>query len=240
MSTTIASARAPFDPLQSEQGISAADAGAALMHAQAQFESEKGSLVRVLHDDLGGLLVGAAMDIGWLSQQPHMPAQLTDKLARVSALLRAAIDLKRTLIEEIQPTLLQNVGLLATLRWLMKRTCHAAGVAYGETYPAEEISLGNATKVTLYRLIQESLDFMLADGGVSFLSIELQQSGSELHCALASEQPYDPSDRTHASEKLFNTAMYYRALHVGGRFVMTAKPLTRHVEIFVPVPGAAL
>jgi len=235
MSMTAPMRAAATAPPGADPGLEASDAGAALMHVQAQFESERGALVRVLHDDLGGLLVGAAMDIGWLSQQPQLSPAVGDKLARVSALLRAAIDLKRTLIEEIQPSLLHNVGLLAALRWQIKRTCDAAGVVYEETYPAEEPPLSSATKVTLFRLVQECLDHLLVDGGVGPLFIDIRPAGSELHCSIISEQPHDPSDRTRAAETVFNTSMHFRALSAGGRFKFTTEPAQRHIDICIPL-----
>jgi signal transduction histidine kinase len=61
---------------------------------------------------LGGLLVGAIMDVGWVSQQTGSSDAVKEKLARATGLLRSAIELKRGLIERLRPTLLDNVGLL--------------------------------------------------------------------------------------------------------------------------------
>src|ERR1700735_1106135 len=42
-------------------------------HLQSLAEREKASLARELHDELGGLLVGARMDISWTEQHLNAP-----------------------------------------------------------------------------------------------------------------------------------------------------------------------
>lgn len=223
------------DHVQSARDTAAVDAGAALVHAQSQFESEKGTLARVLHDDLGGLLVGAAMDVGWLVRQPLLPNTVLDRLSRVSMMLRSAIDLQRTLIEELQPSLLKAVGLFAALRWQIKRMCEAAGVAYAESYPATEVGLDTSSKVTLFRLVQESLEYFLVDGCVSKMSIDVAAEGSELRCHLTSEHAREPDERPPAVESLFNTAMHYRASSIRGDFTVSTTPSGRVVRIRMPL-----
>ena len=99
-------------------------------HLQSVSEREKAGLARELHDELGGLLVGARMDISWAEQhlQPG-DVDLKHRLNRVQQNLSAGIDLKRRIIEELRPTLLDNVGFIAALRWQMKESCVRAGLA---------------------------------------------------------------------------------------------------------------
>jgi len=50
-------------------------------------------------------------------------------------MLHAAIDIERKLIDELRPTLLDDVGLFAALKWQLKRTWGSAGVISTEKYP---------------------------------------------------------------------------------------------------------
>ena len=87
-------------------------------HLQSVAEREKASLARELHDELGGLLVGARMDISWAEQ--HLSGDNPDlklRLHRVQQNLSAGVDLKRRIIDELRPTLLDDIGLFAALRW---------------------------------------------------------------------------------------------------------------------------
>jgi signal transduction histidine kinase len=126
-------------------------------HLQSVSEREKADLARELHDELGGLLVGARMDISWAEQ--HLgpgDVDLKQRLNRVQQNLAAGIDLKRRVIEELRPTLLDNVGFIAALRWQLKETCVRAGLQCNEYFPDEEPKLGADAAIALFRIAQES------------------------------------------------------------------------------------
>ncbi len=48
---------------------SAIDLLETLRRSELEIEAEKSSMARTLHDEVGGLLVGAVMDICWIAQQ---------------------------------------------------------------------------------------------------------------------------------------------------------------------------
>jgi signal transduction histidine kinase len=128
-----------------------------LTHLQSVSEREKADLARELHDELGGLLVGARMDISWAEQ--HLgpgDVDLKQRLNRVQQNLSAGIDLKRRIIEELRPTLLDNVGFIAALRWQLKETCVRAGLKCNEYFPDEEPKLSADAAIALFRIAQES------------------------------------------------------------------------------------
>jgi len=126
-------------------------------HLQSVSEREKADLARELHDEMGGLLVGARMDISWAEQ--HLgpgDVDLKQRLSRVQQNLSAGIDLKRRIIEELRPTLLDNVGFIAALRWQLKETCARAGLKCNEYFPDEEPKLSADAAIALFRIAQES------------------------------------------------------------------------------------
>jgi signal transduction histidine kinase len=125
-------------------------------------EQERSELTRQLHDNLGGLLVAALMDVAWT--QMHLPDIAIDakaKLQRARQYLSAAVDLKRKLIEELRPSLLDNVGLFAALRWQMKKICADAGVSCVDRYPEDEPHFSPDTAIGLFRFAQETLHLMV-------------------------------------------------------------------------------
>src|SRR5450432_3967884 len=89
-----------------------------IAHFQQLAEHEKASLARELHDELGGLLIGAVMDIALLAPcLATLPDDIQQRVGRVRQALGSAIELSRRITEELHPTLLDNVGLFAALRW---------------------------------------------------------------------------------------------------------------------------
>ena len=114
------------------------------------------------------------MDISWAEQ--HLTAADADmkhRLHRVQQNLSAGIDLKRRIIEELRPTLLDNVGFLAALRWQFKETCGNAGIVCTEFFPAEEPRFSADAAIALFRVAQEAFANVLKHSGAKNVSISL-------------------------------------------------------------------
>jgi signal transduction histidine kinase len=121
-------------------------------------EREKAALARELHDELGGLLVATKIDVSWLrkhSDDGSEPSKL--RWDRVLRCLDEGLSLKRRVIESLRPTLLDNVGLVAALRWLVDETLRRAGIACEERYLDEMPELSPDARIAVYRVVQECL-----------------------------------------------------------------------------------
>jgi signal transduction histidine kinase len=217
---------------QSQQTVS--DLTNALERSQSAIEEEKVALVRMLHDDFGGLLVGAIMDIGWLSQQAGHSELEREKLARATGLLRAAIDMKRELIENLRPTLLDNVGLFSTLRWHMKARCDAAGVPYSVSFPAYEMAFPSEFKIVVFRIVQDALKHVLSHGVVRELSLDVEITDDTLHCVLRSK-PVEASVLQENERISTETSTRHRAQRIGGTLEWLKTGAVNHIHLQIPV-----
>jgi signal transduction histidine kinase len=154
MSPGVARLPSATSPLAGEQ--SSPDQNALASHLQASIEVERSQLTRELHDDLGGLLVGALMDVAWVETRLESP-ELQAKLRRAHDSLRAAVDLKRTLIEEMRPTLLENVGLFAAMRWHLAKFCAVSSLQCTAELAGPEPVLNPNVAIAVYRIAEEAL-----------------------------------------------------------------------------------
>ena len=100
-------------------------------------EKEKAQLARSLHDELGGLLIAVKMDISWLQKRwPKPTPDVQARWERVFKVLDDGVDFKRRVVESLRPTLLDNMGLIAALRWVAQETCATApACSCSESYP---------------------------------------------------------------------------------------------------------
>jgi len=127
-------------------------------HLQLLIEQEKTALAREIHDDLGGHLIATAMDLAFLKARfAAMDPLALERLERATSSLTAAVDMMRRVTEELHPTLLDNVGLFAALRWQIKHMCQRASIVCREHLPERELRLRPATAITLFRVGQEAL-----------------------------------------------------------------------------------
>jgi signal transduction histidine kinase len=123
---------------------------------QTHYEQEKARLARQLHDELGGILTPAKMDLSWLESRLGGDAQYRERMARLAALIDQGIDLKRRVIEELHPSLLDHLGLAAALQWYVDEVCGAAKLESRVTVSKLE-RLSPDLEIALYRIVQESV-----------------------------------------------------------------------------------
>jgi signal transduction histidine kinase len=188
-------------------------------HLQGLAEREKASLARELHDELGGLLVGARMDISWAQQ--HLlrdDSDLKQRLARVQQNLAAGVDLKRRIIEELRPTLLDNVGLFAALRWQLKETCGRAGLKCTETYPDEEPRFASEASIALFRIAQEAFTNILKHSAAKAVDVAVLTEGGNIVLRIADDGKGIPAGRLDAIGSHGLASMRHRTRALGGTF----------------------
>ncbi len=121
-------------------------------------EREKATLARELHDELGGLLVATKIDVSWLRKRVDDGSEGAKlRWERVLRCMDEGLALKRRVIESLRPTLLDNVGLEAALRWLVDETLRRGGIACEERYPQQMPELLPDARIAVFRAVQECL-----------------------------------------------------------------------------------
>jgi signal transduction histidine kinase len=144
-------------------------------------ESERSALAKELHDELGGLITAAKMDLSWLSAKigESLDAQSAEKLKSVMQMLNQAMVLKRRVVESLRPSLLDHFGLAVALRSHFDEHCRKAGLECVATLPEEALQLDAVAQLTLFRVAQETLTNIIARGGAKNVEvvIEAQDDG---------------------------------------------------------------
>ncbi|SAK95162.1 sensor histidine kinase [Caballeronia ptereochthonis] len=127
-------------------------------HLQSVSENEKTELARELHDELGSILTASKMDVAWVrgKLRDAEPA-MAEKLSRALGNLDQGIALKRRIIEDMRPTVLASFGLVTALRSLADEAAQRNGWSVEFDLPGEDMKLGEAIEIALFRVAQESL-----------------------------------------------------------------------------------
>jgi signal transduction histidine kinase len=194
-------------------------ASSLIAHIQGAMEHQKALLARELHDELGGLLVGAVMDLAWAEQHLSAPpAELRQKLTRARQTLAAAIDLKRKLIEDLRPTLLDNVGLFAALRWHVAAACKRAGLSCTIDIPEEERRFLPNIPIVLFRIVQEALAVIVARKPVASAAFSVIIDRRTLIIEVHSDAAAAPADADTRADEHFLAAVAQRVASLGGEF----------------------
>jgi signal transduction histidine kinase len=125
-------------------------------HLQNVREDERGHLARELHDELGALLTAAKLDVARLKSRlaGNLP-EAAERLAHLTNTLNSGIALKRRIVEDLRPSSLSHLGLVASLEILAREFEERSGLSI--TTDLETVELGGSAQLTVYRLVQESL-----------------------------------------------------------------------------------
>jgi signal transduction histidine kinase len=207
-------------------------------YLQSLGEEEKSKLARELHDELGGILVSAKMDVAWVREQLEGHEQEAEKrLDRTMALLDEGVTVKRRIIEELRPTLLDNLGLGAALDWLAADVCRRAGLEYELRVPADE-ELPSRISLALFRIVQEALTNAVKHAQARHVTIEIMRDQRELTLLVSDDGVgVEPQMlRSALSHGILGMRQRVRAL--AGEFSIRGRP-GRGTTIEVRVPLAA-
>jgi signal transduction histidine kinase len=125
-------------------------------HLQNVREDERGHLARELHDELGALLTAAKLDVARLKSRlaGNLP-EASERLEHLTITLNAGIALKRRIVEDLRPSSLSHLGLVASLEILAREFEEQSGLSIATDL--ETVELGGSAQLTVYRLVQESL-----------------------------------------------------------------------------------
>jgi signal transduction histidine kinase len=209
-------------------------------YLQTSSEREKARLARDLHDELGGILTSAKLDIAWLEgNSKAADPEVVPRLGRLAKVLDEAVDLKRRVVENLRPSLLDHLGLGAALSWYVNETCRKADLTCklrtlddAEVVPPE-------MAIAMYRLVQEGLTNSIKYAQASDAEIVIDRLPSGYRLRLSDNgvgiQDFHPDHLSHGI-----AGMRQRARALGGRFeVRTAPGAGTTIEAFFPLPAGA-
>jgi signal transduction histidine kinase len=210
-------------------------------HLQALAEREKSALSRELHDELGGLLVAARMDVSWIEERvaangrdPDDP-ELHARFERVQEALQNGVEIKRRVVENLRPTLLDNLGLFPALRWQVADSCSRAGLGYVEHFPPVEPRLTADAAIALFRIVQEALTNIVKHAEARTVEIAVELEPEWLVLRIRDDGIGLPPDRLRALGSHGLSAMRHRATALGGGW-RAVQRRERGTEILVRLP----
>ncbi len=125
-------------------------------HLLTAREDERHRLARNLHDDLGALLTAAKLDAARVkSRLAGSAPEAQARLAELVDKLNGGIALGRRIIEDLRPSTLSHLGLVATLEILVREFAERSGVQVHSNL--NPVALSPAAELVVYRVVQEAI-----------------------------------------------------------------------------------
>src|SRR5436190_8380217 len=143
------------DRLEREVGRRTAQLTDLAQHLQTAREDERSRLARELHDELGALLTAAKLDVARIrSRLAGGSPEAAERLSHLNDILNNGIALKRRIIEDLRPSSLSNLGLIAAMEIQSREFSERSGIDVD--CRLEPVKLRPSVELTAYRLVQEA------------------------------------------------------------------------------------
>lgn len=152
-----------------------AEAEALIDRLYAESEAHREELSQAIHDEMGALLVSAAMDFTSVRQKvASLDVTVREQLDRGRSTLQSAVDVSRRMVEDLRPSILNNFGLFAALKWQLKRASDGSAAELTENYPVIEPHFHPRALTALFRVAQEAIGLIFNRGSVTAAGINIQ------------------------------------------------------------------
>ena len=146
-------------------------------------EQENSRISRELHDELGQNLTSLKMDIAYLEQKldATLDPDVKNTLGEMRKLLDTTMAAARRISADLRPLLLDDLGLVPAIEWLVSNFSQRSGVAT-ELAADEALELREPYATAVFRIVQESLANVAKHAGASqaFVSVAKDADGVKL------------------------------------------------------------
>ncbi len=185
-------------------------------HIDGVKERERAHVAREIHDDLGGTLTAAKIDLAWIRGRlgPDQAA-LVEKAQAMQALLDSAIEATGRISRSLRPLVL-DYGVAAAIEWQVKEFRKRMGITCDFVCSREDIALDRELSTALFRIFQETLTNIAKHAGASHVDISLEDDGSAVLLTVTDDgKGIDPGD-LHKNGSYGIRGMRERADFLGG------------------------
>jgi signal transduction histidine kinase len=191
-------------------------------HLQTVREDERSRLARELHDELGGLLTAAKLDVARVKSRLKGAApEITERIGHLVQSLDAGIALKRRIIEDLRPSTLSNLGLTAALEVLCGEFGRRSEVKVQTEF--DEVSLAEDVQLTAYRVVQEALTNVAKYAKARQVTVRLRDDVDVARLSVSDDGAgFDTRGVPMRARGL--AGMRFRVASHGGRLDLTSQP----------------
>jgi signal transduction histidine kinase len=132
--------------------------GELLQRITAAQESERQRIARELHDGTGQALTGVALGLRGLAAQVNSnPELVAHRLSVLENMATTSLGELRHLVNDLRPPQLDDMGLVAALRWMVNRFKDQGHPEVNLEVEGTPYALPSDVETTLFRIAQEGL-----------------------------------------------------------------------------------
>ncbi len=185
-------------------------------------ETERRSISRELHDEVGQSLGALLVEVGRLEATiPTGATQIKDHVDKIKSVAETTVETVRNIALLLRPSMLDDLGLVAALEWQGREVSRRSEteveiqpVGVSETIPDEY-------KICIYRLVQEALNNAARHSAAKNAKVTVEQKTNKILVTVSDDgRGFDPK----RVRGLGLLGMEERVKRLGGKLTIDSKP----------------
>ena len=148
-------------------------------------ENERRRISRELHDEIGQALTAIKFNLDMIDKDlPQTHPILRGRLGEAKSLSNQTITAMRQLSMDLRPTMLDELGLIPTLRWYVQNFSKSLGIDSQFQAIGVEEKLPPQIETAFYRIVKEALNNISKHAEASQVEISLEQRDSTIYASI--------------------------------------------------------
>lgn len=186
-------------------------------------EEERTQIAREIHDELGQQLTGIKYG---LSSLKKADSSLSDVEAKVNSIMEDvnnAIQSLRKIITELRPGILDTLGLVPSIEWLVKEVEKKSGIKFNFEGKVKCQKFEKNLSTCFFRIAQEALNNISKHSEATRVSVLMEQTDNELLLKVSDNGIGISNEKLDNPFSMGLLSMRERASNIGGDFQLVSK-----------------
>ncbi|MDR5694406.1 MAG: GAF domain-containing sensor histidine kinase [Armatimonadota bacterium] len=204
-------------------------------------EDERRRIARELHDEAGQALTALILNLEMTEESlPDTNSQIREQLRHLRELAEHTLGEIRKLIYDLRPTILDDLGLNAAIRWYLKNAVEPRGISVELEMPPSDRRLPHHVETAIFRIIQEALNNVVKHAQASKVRVEVHYNQAEVRVSVTDNgKGFNVGAilaRSDGGRGVGLLGMQERASLLGGKFSIASAPgRGTRVELVLPL-----
>jgi signal transduction histidine kinase len=200
-------------------------------------ETERQSIARELHDEIGQALTAATLSL-YLAQEVCGAAALP-YLTDVNDIMARLLQQVRNMALDLRPVMLDDLGLSAAMQWYVDRQEQRSGLAIHLHLPSAAVRLPADLETACFRITQEALTNIMRHAQARQVWLDVQHDAEAVHLTIRDDgRGFDANavrQRSTQDAHFGLLSMRERVELLGGQFTLSSEP-GRGTTIQISIP----
>ncbi|HEY4934483.1 MAG TPA: PAS domain-containing protein [Terriglobales bacterium] len=208
-------------------------------------DDERRRLARDLHDSLGQTLTAVKLNLSYLGRDTsNLDERGQNAVTESKELIDNALKEVRTLSHLLHPPMLDDVGLVAAIRWFTNGFAQRSSIQVDLSLPANLPRLPTELETAIFRVVQESLTNVHRHSGSATAAVRMETEADRLHLFVIDQGRGMTSDQLlfrpeNAIIGVGLLGMRERLRQLRGELEITSSSDGTRIHVIIPLSEAA-